>query len=495
MYHKNQVLHKFPPIVKGLLEYADKNHYGWHIPGHHFGRSAWKPWHDLLGQAIFDIDGAAELPGLDNLYDPKGIILEAERAAAEYFNVDEVRFLVNGSTIGNLAVILGCCKEGDKVFVPRNCHQSVMQGLVLSGARPVYLPVHWDSGLGLVGALQTEDLEKALSSESRGEGLVILLHPSWHGITGELQTQVETAHGYGMKVLVDEAHGPHFRAGSQFPITGIKAGADYSVSSAHKTLGAFGQASWLHFRDSHDPSVEAIKEALKLVETSSPSYILLASLDVARYQLQVNHKVWRDAALMGEELRTKINRIPGLWAPGKEFLEAKGVCGYDPTRLSVNVSGLGITGFEAKQWLFEKANTVLDVGDLQYLIYILDPKVTEKEEREILRGLESLSAAYSNTMRLKKVDKDCDLGLEFPIPKQEMTPRQAFFSKRRRVPLDESVGKIAGEPITPYPPGIPLVCPGEIIGMEVIESLSAWQAAGGIWPGQEDNTIAVIDGK
>ncbi|MDR1201672.1 MAG: aminotransferase class I/II-fold pyridoxal phosphate-dependent enzyme [Tannerellaceae bacterium] len=482
---------EWPPLVQGLLDYANHGYFGWHMPGHHFGRSAWEPWRELLGDSVFIMDGAAELPGLDNLHDPQGIILKAEEEAASFFGAAEVRFLVNGSTQGNLAVLMGCCREGDMVFVPRNCHQSVVHGLVLSGATPIYLPVRWHSDFGLIGILQTDDLKQTLKNYQGSGGLLMLLHPNYYGMTGDLLGQVELAHQYGLQVMVDEAHGSHFCVGEQFPMPALVAGADFAVMGAHKTLGAFGQASWLHFRE-QGAATANVKRAMRLVETTSPSYLLLASLDVARYQLQQSQEIWQETAALGNRLRQIINSIPGLWAPGEEFLQIPEVCAYDPTRLAVKVSGLGITGIEAKKWLQQHQRMVLDMADLHYLVYILSPDDIGPMADALVNGLRALATEYESNVNKSLCSRDIN-ELELPIPRQVITPRQAFFSQGRKIPLIESVGKIAGETITPYPPGIPLICPGEVIDNTVLECLDAWRQAGGIWSGLSSGMITVID--
>ncbi len=453
-----------------------RGYLGWHAPGHHGGRAAWAPWRELLGDAVFDLD-LTELPGLDNLHDPRGIIRAAAAGAAAFFGAAETHFLVNGTSAGILAVLLARCRDGDRVLLPRNCHQSAVHGLVLSGATPVYLPVPFHPGLGLPGLLRTEDLRSCLAglvnsagdrpggplteqpaSSRRGaikedaagflpeqsgcppgcppgarkagvgagaendspgpssadavdfarrcatglqEGeprLLVLLHPNYYGLTGDLAGQIQLAHRCGLTVLADEAHGSHFRSSPLFPTPALAAAADFAAQGAHKTLGAFTQAAWLHCREGGEAALR-VSRALRLVQTTSPSYLLLASLDAARHQLQQSAALWEETACLGLRLRQEITAIPGLLAHGEELLEAPGVVAYDPSRLVVNVSALGITGFAAAAWLRGERRLLVEMADLYNLVFILGPGDMGPPADSLLAGLQALAAACGDAGR------------------------------------------------------------------------------------------------
>jgi arginine/lysine/ornithine decarboxylase len=478
----------------------------------------------LLGDAAFSLD-LTELPGLDNLQDPQGIIREAAGSAAAFFGAAETRFLVNGASAGILAVLLALCREGDSVLVPRNCHQSVVHGLILSGATPIYLPVHFHPGLGVPGLLRTEDLRQVLgaaedavkkpckhsdAASAQEFRLLVLLHPNYYGLAGDLAVQIELAHQHGLLVLTDEAHGSHFRASSLFPASALTVGADFTVMGAHKTLGAFTQAAWLHCREGGQ-SASKVDQALRLVQTTSPSYLLMASLDVARHQLQQSGELWKELAGLGLRLRRKISRIPGLLAPGEQLLEAPGVCAYDPARLVVNVSGLGVTGFTAGGWLARERRLLVEMADLENLVFILGPGDEGAAADALLGGLRALAAACGYASgEFKNGERSADSGYRLrpgaelsaimpdlynlPIPCQRLTPRRAFLADKCRVPLSEAAGKVAAGTITPYPPGVPLICPGEVIDKPALECLEAWRQAGGTWAGQAGGSIYVVEG-
>lgn len=479
----------FPPLAAGLLAHAEHNYLGFHVPGHKQGRGACHAWRSLLGEAVFALD-LTELPGLDNLQDPQGVIREAAAAAAAYFGADETYFLVNGATAGILAVILATCRPGDRVLLPRNCHQAVIHGLILSGASPVYLPVYGNPELGLPGMVRTEDLCRVWNAASGEVRLIVLLHPNYYGLAGELEKQVEFAHDRGCAVLVDEAHGAHFHTSECFPPAALRCGADFVVQGAHKVLGAFTQAAFLHRRGRGEDAGK-LRDALRIVQTSSPSYLLMASLDVARQQCQEEGPAWEETARLGMRLRDEINRIPGLLAPGRELLRVPGVTAFDPARLIVNVGKLGVTGFAAAEWLRRQRQILVEMADFQNMLFILGPADLPLAE-ELLDGLAALAAAFANCDGGRS--PSCPDPLALPIPRQVLTPRQAFFGPCETIGWDAAEGRIAAEVIAPYPPGVPVICPGEEVTPEAVAFLADWERAGGVWPGHSRGMIKVVAG-
>ena len=454
------------------------------------------------------------------------------------FGAAETHLLVNGASAGILAVLLALCGEGDRVLLPRNCHQAVVHGLVLSGATPVYLPVHFHPGLGLPGLLRTDDLRTGLAARATtgdnqaagtpagypasaplrpdqdqladylrreaadapagpaaglqegGQRLLVLTHPNYYGLAGSLAEQARLARQRGLTVLADEAHGSHFCASPLFPPPALPAGADFSVMGAHKTLGAFTQAAWLHCREGGAAALK-VGRALRLMQTTSPSYLLMASLDVARRQLQQSGERWDETARLGRRLRQEISGLPGLYAPGEELLQVPGVCAYDPARLIVNVSSLGITGFTAAGWLARERGILVEMADLQNLVLILSPGSAGPVADALMGGLRALSSACGTSSASGGGGAQ---SYAFPIPSQAMTPRQAFLAPSCMLPLAESAGRIAAETITPYPPGVPLICPGELIDATVLACLADWRRGGGVWAGMAGDAICVVDG-
>ncbi|MDD2283510.1 MAG: aminotransferase class I/II-fold pyridoxal phosphate-dependent enzyme, partial [Eubacteriales bacterium] len=377
------------PLLAGLLSHAQEGYLSCHTPGHKQGVGSLAEWRQLLGEMVFRLD-LTELPGLDNLHDAEGIIGGAQRAAADYFGAKETFFLVNGTSAGILAVLLAECPTKSKVLLPRTSHQAVIHGLILSGAQPVYLPVESDAALGLPGAVMTADLEKALGTLDE-QALVVLLHPNYYGLAGEIRQQVAAAHQHNCTVLVDEAHGAHFGTSPLFPLPALRAGADYAAQGAHKVLGSFTQSAYLHCQGEHD--LDAIRDALRIVQSSSPSYLLLASLDVARYQCEQEEGQWEMAARLVGQLRQRISQIDGVSAPGEEMLQVPGVAEYDPTRLVINVRELGITGFAAAEWLRRECGILVEMADFQNLILILGPATDREDMEKLYQALRSMAGA------------------------------------------------------------------------------------------------------
>jgi arginine/lysine/ornithine decarboxylase len=387
-------------------------------------------------------------------------------------------------------MLLATCGPGDRVLVPRACHQAVIHGLILTGASPVYLPVRAHPAWGLPGALETEELERALDSEAAGGRAAVFLHPNYYGLTGALEIQIQKVQARGFLALVDEAHGTHFCAGTSYPVPALRAGADLVAQGAHKVLGAFTQAAFLHHRGTL-PDPGKLQQALRIVQSSSPSYLLLASLDVARHQFCREKEKWEEVASLGMELRYRVSQIPGLFAPGEELKEVPGVVSFDPARLIVNVRGLGITGFGAAAWLRRERRIQVELADFQNILFILSPADSGLVP-DLLAGLGALARAvdFGREWQASTYPEPPDL----PLPRQLMTPREAFFAPQREAPLAAARGKVAAEVVAPYPPGVPLICPGEEINPEALAYLAAWQEAGGVWPGRKKGTVKIVAG-
>lgn len=476
------------PLLAGLLSHAQEEYLSYHTPGHKQGLGSLVEWRQLLGEMVFQLD-LTELPGLDNLHDAEGIIGEAQRAAADYFGAKETFFLVNGTSAGILAVMLAESCTKSKVVLPRTSHQAVIHGLILSGAEPVYLPVESDGVLGLPGAVRAADLEECLITLDE-QALVVLLHPNYYGLAGEIRQQVAAAHQHNCAVLVDEAHGAHFGTSPLFPLPALRAGADYAAQGAHKVLGSFTQSAYLHCQGEND--LDAIRDALRIVQSSSPSYLLLASLDVARCQCEQEEGQWEMAARLAEELRQGISQIDGISAPGEELLQVSGVVEYDPTRLVINVRELGITGFAAAEWLHRECGILVEMADFHNLILILGPKTGREAMERLYQALSSMAGTCSVG---SPIDRPLlPDPLQLPIPTQVLTPREAYFAPHTLVKWDAALGKTAAEVIAPYPPGVPVICPGERIEEEAIGFLREWDAAGGVWTGKSRGLIKIAVG-
>ncbi|MEO0968612.1 MAG: aminotransferase class I/II-fold pyridoxal phosphate-dependent enzyme, partial [Cyanobacteria bacterium J06639_18] len=298
------------PLLDTLWEYANKPHAPFYTPGHKLGKGISSQLKEYFGQAVFKAD-LPELTDLDNLFAPGGVIQEAQQLAAEAFGASHTWFLVNGSTCGIEAAILANCNQGDKIILPRNVHSSVISGLILSGAIPIFIQPEYDPVLDIAHGVTPHSVEVALKQHPDAKA-VMVVYPTYYGTCGDITAIANLTHKYNVPLLVDEAHGAHFAFHPELPISALAAGADLSVQSIHKTLGAMTQASMLHVRG-NKIDIERISRSLQLVQSTSPNYLLMASLDAARQQMAVDGKELMSRTLqLAREARSRISKIPGL---------------------------------------------------------------------------------------------------------------------------------------------------------------------------------------
>ena len=458
------------PLVDALLSFTAKPHAPFYVPGHKRGTGISPLLTNLLGEKIFRAD-VTELPELDNLFAPEGVIKEAQELAAAAFGATATWFLFNGSTCGIIAAILATCKANEKIILPRNVHQSAIAGLILSGATPIFLPPQYHSQWDIASSISTAAVAAALEQHPDAKA-VLLVYPTYEGVCGDLKAIAQLVHRYHIPLLVDEAHGAHFAFHPHLPPSALSLGADLAVQSTHKVLGAMTQASMLHLQGNRiEP--ELISKALKLIESSSPSYILLASLDAARQQ----------AALQGEELMEKALNLAELGRTGLSSIEGlslfeparcKGYDGmaFDQTRLTVNVTKLGLSGFEADEILHQKLGVMAELPTLQNLTFIITFGNTITDIEQLIEGFTILARDYR-----KPSLSFSPLSIP-PTSNLVVSPREAFFARTETVALEEAVDRISGEIICPYPPGIPLLMPGEAISSASLAYLQQVLALG-----------------
>ncbi len=465
------------PLVDRLLAAARRDTAPFHVPGHKKGAAATLREH--WGAAMFAAD-LTELPELDNLYGPSGVIGEAQVLAAALFGADRTFFLTNGSTAGVIGAMLATCGPGDEILLPRNVHRSALSGLILGGARPVWLEP--ESGLDLAGAVTGAAIAAALDRHS-GAKAVLVVSPTYQGICADLGPIAQLVHDRGLPLLVDEAHGAHFGFHPELPRSALSLGADLVVQSTHKTLGSLTQSSMLHLRGDR-VDADRVAQALAMVGSSSPSYLLLASLDGARAQVAQADCV----AAFGRAIdlaRSAAQRIEALGVP---LLDAQ-----DPLRLTLDLRGLGLGGYELDEWL-ESVGVIAELPGLRSLTFVLSLGTSERDVDRLVAGVEGALA------ELKPVDlaglDSMDLAAMGDRGETVMSPRDAFFAKPVRLGLDRSVGRICAEAVCPYPPGIPLLLPGERVTAGAIEGLRLVVRSGGVVTGCGDpslETLGVVD--
>ena len=473
------------PLLNALEKMACKTHAAFYAPGHKSGKGVNQSIRNLIGTAVFQAD-LPELPELDNLFVPEGAIAEAQELAAETFGASKTWFLINGSTSGIIAAILATCGMGEKIILPRNIHQSAISGLILSGAIPIFINPEYDPQEGLAYNVTPAEVEQALKSHPDTKA-VMMLHPTYQGICSDLEAIARITHNYNIPLLVDEAHGAHFALHPDLPPSALSIGADLTVQSTHKTLSAMTQASMLHMQG-NKVCRQRISKALALIQSTSPSYLLLASLDAARQQMATEGKQLMSKTMaIANEARNKIAEIPNLSVlnptqqPGCKYL--------DLTRLTIKVSQLGITGFEADEILHEQLGVTCELPLLQHLTFIISLGNTAEDIQKLIQACNSLPHSptlplpYFSTLPLPHFST-------LPLPH---SPRDAYFANTETIPVEQASDRLCGELICPYPPGIPVLMPGEIISIEVIDYLKQVMAAGGTITGCKDPTFRTIE--
>jgi len=482
MLNQNQA-----PIYEGLVKLRKKRIVPFDVPGHKRGRGN-PELVELLGEKCVGIDVNSMKP-LDNLGHPISIIREAEELAAEAFGASHAFLMIGGTTSSVQTMILSTCKAGDKIILPRNVHKSAINALVLCGAIPIYIEMSVDPKIGIALGLENERVAQAIQEHPDAKAILIN-NPTYYGICSDLKGLTEMAHAAGMKVLVDEAHGAHLHFTDKLPLSAMDAGADMSAVSMHKSGGSLTQSSLLLVGDQMNP--EYVRQIINLTQSTSASYLLMASLDVSRRNLALRGKESFEKVIeLSEYARREINAIGGYYAYSKELVDGVSVCDFDVTKLSVYTQGIGLTGIEVYDLLRDEYDIQIEFGDIgNILAYI---SIGDR-----IQDIERLVGALADIKRLYSRDgKDLIAG-EYIQPELVLSPQEAFYSERRSLTLDESVGQVCGEFVMCYPPGIPILAPGERITREIVDYIQFAKERGCSLQGTEDlevNHINVIERK
>ncbi|MDD4600097.1 MAG: aminotransferase class I/II-fold pyridoxal phosphate-dependent enzyme [Negativicutes bacterium] len=465
-----------------------------HTPGHKQGKGMHPSLEKIIGRDTLALD-LALMEELDDFHEPHGCIKEAQDLAAELYHADHSFFVLNGTTGGIYAMILTIAGPGDKIIVPRNAHRSIIGGIILSGATPVFIQPEVDYELGLAMGVRPETVEAAIKQHPDAKG-VLLINPTYYGVATDLKRIVDLVHAYDMAVIVDEAHGPHLKFSGRLPIPALDAGADICAQSTHKIIGAMTQCSMVHCREGRI-NVPRLKAMLQLVQSTSPNYILMASLDVARMQMATEGSELIEKAIqLANWVRTEINKIPGLFSFGEEKIGQPGFYSFDPTKVTVTVKGLGLRGAEAERILRHEYKIQVELSDMYNILFLITLGDTEVEARALVEALRDMAAKHNRECDFSELDNACTC-ISHPAPPQGViSPRDALFGNTCTVAFDDSVGLICAEIVTFYPPGIPLLCPGERISREIVDYCRQLQRADLHISGPEDyllKTIKVVD--
>lgn len=466
------------PIYEALLRMKKMRIVPFDVPGHKRGRGN-KELTEFLGESCMEVDVNSMKP-LDNLCHPVSVIKDAEELAAEAFGAANAFFMVGGTTSSVQAMIMYACKSGDKIILPRNVHRSAINSLILSDAVPVYVNPDTNETLGIPLGMSVAEVQKAIE-ENPDAKAVLVNNPTYYGICSDLRRITEIAHAHGMLVLVDEAHGTHFYFGDDFPPTAMECGADLASVSMHKSGGSLTQSSFLLMGSSIN--ADYMRQVINLTQTTSASYLLLSSLDLSRKRLALQGKeIFHETVKMAEYARYEINEIGGYYAFSKELINKDSVFDFDRSKLSVHTLSVGLAGIEVYDLLRDEYDIQIEFGDIgNILAYI---SVGDRK-----RDIERLISALAEIRRVYGKSSTGMLSQEYINPVVAETPRKAFYSKKKSLPLEETAGYICSEFVMCYPPGIPILAPGELITEDIIRYIKYAKEKGCQMTGTEDIKI------
>lgn len=466
------------PIYTALQNFKKMRVVPFDVPGHKRGRGN-AELTDFLGQRCMDVDVNSMKP-LDNLCHPVSVIKEAEEIAAEAFGAANAFFMVGGTTSAVQSMIMYACKSGDKIIMPRNVHRSAINALILCDAVPIYVNPDVNNQLGIALGMSVAQVEKAIE-ENPDAKAVLINNPTYYGICSDLRKITELAHSKGMLVLVDEAHGTHFYFGDNFPVTAMAAGADIASVSMHKSGGSLTQSSFLLMGKRINP--DYMRQVINLTQTTSASYLLLTSLDLSRKRLALYGKeIFQKTVELAEYARSEINSIGGYYAYSWELINGDSIYDFDISKLSVHTLPIGLAGIEVYDLLRDEYDIQIEFGDIgNILAYI---SVGDR-----MRDIERLISALSEIKRRFSKPSAGMLSQEYINPIVAETPRKAFYADKISIPIDKAAGHICSEFVMCYPPGIPILAPGELITEDIIQYIKYAKEKGCSMTGTEDINI------
>ena len=471
------------PIFEALERYKSMRIVPFDVPGHKRGKGN-PELTKFLGEKCLTVDVNSMKP-LDNLCHPVSVIKEAEELAARAFGAQHAFFMVNGTTSAVQSMIMSVCKRGDKIIMPRNVHRSAINALIISGAVPVYVNPSINKQLGIPLGMSVADVKKAIEQNPDAKA-VLVNNPTYYGICSDLRTITKLAHQHGMKVLVDEAHGTHFYFGENLPVSAMAAGADMAAVSMHKTGGSLTQSSFLL---SNHPDLHQgyIPQIINLTQTTSGSYLLLSSLDLSRRNLALHGKeIFARVKELAQYAREEINKLGGFYAFSSELIDGDAIFDFDTTKLSVHTRDIGLAGIEVYDLLRDEYDIQIEFGDIGNILAIISVG-------DNMFVMERLISAMAEIKRIYQKDKAGMYDHEYINPEVVMTPQEAFYAAKRAMPIEQSAGQICSEFVMCYPPGIPILAPGERITQEILDYIAYAKEKGCFLTGTEDIHIENIN--
>lgn len=467
------------PVYEALELFRKNRIVPFDVPGHKRGRGN-PELVELLGQQCVGLDVNSQ-KCLDNLCHPISVIKEAEELAAEAFRATYAFLMVGGTTSSVQAMVLSACKQGDKIILPRNVHRSVINALVLNGAIPVYVNPDVDEKLGIALGMKVEQVESAIRQNP--DAVAILVNnPTYYGICSDIQKISQLAHENGMLLLADEAHGTHFYFGDNLPISAMAAGADLAAVSMHKSGGSLTQSSFLLVGGNRiNPGY--VRQIINLTQTTSGSYLLLASLDISRKNLALHGKDYFARVIsLAEYARNEINAMGGYYAYSSEMINGNSIYDFDKTKLTVNTLGIGLAGIEVHDILRDEYDIQVELGDIANILAYISIGDREREIERLVSALMEISRKY-------RKDISNMFSQEYVDPKVAVSPQRAFYAPKESKPIMESEGRICSEFVMCYPPGIPILAPGEQITHEILDYIVYAKEKGCSLTGPEDPGI------
>ncbi len=473
--------HKEIPLLHALKEYSEQDIAAFDVPGHKRGEGV-AVLNRYFGYEVMKMD-INSLPLLDNISNPKGVIAKAQQLLADAYHADAAFFITNGTTSAIHCMLMATLTPGDKVLLPRNIHKSALNGLILCGAVPVYVETELLSKEGITANVKVDAIELALNQQPDIKAL-FLLNPTYYGFVADLEEIIKLCHQRNVLVLVDEAHGAHFPFHPDLPASGIELGADAACVSIHKTGGALTQASAL-LVSQKNLDLKKVQQVINMLQSTSCSYLLMSSLDGARQNLVLNgYDQLSKAIELSRYVRHKLNQIPGIHTIEPRGLQIER---FDLTKLGINVQGLGLTGFEVYELMWKEFKIQLEMPDFNNVLAIISLGDSLKNINRLIQAFKVLSSRYHKPQKIEPA-----VFAFKSAPVVMMSPREAYFSEKKLTLIDQSIGCIAGESILAYPPGIPIVAPGEKITAEVLLVLKQLKQSGAFVTDSMDPSLTQI---
>ena len=471
-------LQKRAPIMEAMEAMRAKRVVPFDVPGHKRGKGN-PELVQFFGEKTMSID-VNSMKMLDFLGHPVSVIKEAEEIAADAFGAAQAFLMVSGTSNSVIAMIMASCKKGDKILMPRNVHKSALSALVLSGAIPVYIDPGIDGNLGISLGMRLADIQRAMD-ENPDAAAIFLNNPTYYGICSNLPAIVKMAHEKGIAVLVDEAHGTHFSFGRGLPVSAISVGADMSAVSMHKSGGSLTQSSFLLLGNAPNP--HHVRQIINLTQTTSASYLLMVSLDISRKNLALNGvEIFEKVGEMANYARDEINNIGGYYAYSKEIIDGDAIFDFDYTKLSVNTLKTGMAGREVYDILRDEYDIQIEMGDIgNFLAYV---SIGDRP-----KDIERICSALSEIYRRYGSDKKSVIDYEYIHPMVATSPQEAFYAEKEPVPLGDAKNRVSSELAMCYPPGIPIIAPGEKVTQEAIDYIRYAKEVGCNLTGTQDEAV------